>query len=117
MAKNNKNTSKNRMSDTVNKKPKMKKKKSSLKEKIIIAVSIIAAVIIIAVMVLNIPIIPVERTKDGLTYTEHISIIRWIKELQPMAGTEGLLSADPNSYELNSGAESVDDKRVLRTIR
>ena len=74
MAKNNKNTSKNRMSDTVNKKPKMKKKKSSLKEKIIIAVSIIAAVIIIAVMVLNIPIIPVERTKDGLTYTEHISI-------------------------------------------
>ena len=28
-----------------------------------------------------------------------------------MAGTEGLLSADPNSYELNSGAESVDDKR------
>ena len=111
MAKNNKNTSKNRRSDTVNKKPKMKKKKSSLKEKIIIAVSIIAAVIIIAVMVLNIPIIPVERTKDGLTYTEHISIIRWIKELQPMAGTEGLLSADPNSYELNSGAESVDDKR------
>ena len=72
MAKNNKNTSKNRMSDTVNKKPKMKKKKSSLKEKIIIAVSIIAAVIIIAVMVLNIPIIPVERTKDGLTYTEDV---------------------------------------------
>lgn len=111
MAKNNKNTGKNNISGAVNKKPQIRKKKSSLKEKIIIAVSIIAAVIIIAVMVLNIPIIPVERTKDGLTYTEHISIIRWIKELQPMAEMEGLLSADPNSYELNSGAEDIDDKR------
>ncbi|MGN1481823.1 LCP family protein [Porcipelethomonas sp.] len=88
-----------------------KKKKSSVKEKIIIAASIIAGIVIIAVMVLNIPIIPVERTKNGLTFTEHISIIKWIKELQPMAETEGLLSADPNSYELNSAAEGVDDKR------
>lgn len=111
MAKNNKNTGKNNISGAVDKKPQIRKKKSSLKEKIIIAVSIIAAVIIIAVMVLNIPIIPVERTKDGLTYTEHISIIRWIKELQPMADMEGLLSADPNSYELKSGADNIDDKR------
>lgn len=93
------------------KKVQMKKKKSSCKEKIIIAASIIAGVIIIAVMVLNIPIIPVERTKDGITYTEHISIIRYIKELQPLAETEGLLSADPNSYALISGAENIDDKR------
>lgn len=100
MAKNNKN-----------KKVKMKKKKSSIKEKVIIAASIIAGIIIIAVMVLNIPIIPVERTKGGITYTEHISIIRYIKELKPLADAEGLLSADPNSYALISGAENIDDKR------
>ncbi len=90
---------------------KMPKRKSSRKEKIIIAVSIIAGIILIAVMVLNIPIIPVERTKGGKTYTERISIIRYIKELQPLAEREGLLSEDTNSYELISGAEQIDDKR------
>lgn len=94
-----------------NRNVKMKKKKTSRKEKIIIAASIIAGVIILAVMILNIPIIPVERTKGGNTYTEHISIIRYIKELQPLAEIEGLLSEDTNSYELVSGAEQVDDKR------
>lgn len=93
------------------KKYKMQKKKASKKEKIIIAASIIAGVIIIAFMILNIPIIPVERTKGGVTYTEHISIIRYIKELQPLAEIEGTLSADPNSYALISGADQIDDKR------
>ncbi|MGN0612379.1 MAG: LCP family protein [Porcipelethomonas sp.] len=89
----------------------MKKKKASTKEKVIIAASVVIGVIIVVVMVLNIPIIPVERNKGGVTYTERISIIRYIKELQPLAETEGLLSADTNSYALASGAENVDDKR------
>ncbi len=92
-------------------KVKMPKKKTSTKEKIIIAVSIIAGIILLAVMILNIPIIPVERTVGDRTYTERISIIRYIKELQPLAEIEGLLSEDTNSYELVSGAEKVDDKR------
>lgn len=92
-------------------KVKMKKKKSSVKEKIIIAVSVIAGIALLAVMILNIPIIPVERQVGDLTYTDHISIIRYIKELQPLAEIEGLLSADTNSYELASGADKVDDKR------
>ena len=94
-----------------NKTIKFQKRKSSKKEKIIIAVSIIAGIILVAVMVLNIPIIPVERNKNGKTYTEHISIIRYIKEMQPLAKKEGLLSEDTNSYELISGAEEIDDKR------
>jgi len=89
----------------------MKKKKTSVKEKIIITVSIIAGIALLALMVLNIPIIPVERKVGDLTYTDHISIIRYIKELQPLAEIEGLLSEDTNSYELISGADKVDDKR------
>lgn len=112
MANNSKRPGKRSAMQPVNQaKTSVKKKKSSAKEKIIIAVSVVAAIVIIAVMVLNIPIIPVERTRNGVTYTEHISIIRWVKELQPMSEVEGLLSADPNSYELNSNAEGVDDHR------
>ncbi len=92
-------------------KVKMQKKKSSVKEKIIIAVSIIAGIALLAVVILNIPIIPVERKSGDTTYTERVSIIRYIKELQPLAEIEGLLSEDTNSYELISGAEMVDDKR------
>ena len=87
------------------------KKKSSKKDKIIIIASVIAGVILVAVLVLNIPIIPVERNKGGLTYTEHISIIRYIKEMKPLAEKEGLLSQDTNSYELVSGASEIDDRR------
>lgn len=111
MAKSNRNTGKNSADSGTNKKSGIKKKKSSVKEKIIVAVSVVAAIVIVIVMVLNIPVIPVDRTKDGITYTEHISLIRWIKELQPMADVEGVLSADTNSYELASGADVVDDKR------
>ncbi len=89
----------------------MKKKKASRKEKIIITISVIAGILILAVMVLNIPIIPVERKDGNFVYTERVSIIRYIKELQPLAEIEGLLSQDTNSYELISGAEQVDDKR------
>lgn len=89
-----------------------RKKSSTLQEKIIIAVSIIVGVIIIAVMVLNIPIIAVSKTnKDGSTYTEYVSILNWVKSRQPMVEKEGVLSKDTNSYELNSEAEEVDDKR------
>ena len=89
-----------------------KKRKSSVQEKIIIAVSIIVGIIIIAVMVLNIPIIAVSKTdKSGGTYTEYISIINWVKSRRPMVGVEGELSKDTNSYELNSNAVEIDDKR------
>lgn len=89
-----------------------KKRKSSVQEKIIIAVSIIVGIIIIAVMVLNIPIIAVSKTdKSGGTYTEYISIINWVKSRKPMVGVEGELSKDTNSYELNSNAGEIDDKR------
>ena len=89
-----------------------KKRKSSVLEKIIIAVSIIVGIIIIAVMVLNIPIIAVSKTdKSGGTYTEYISIINWVKSRRPMVGVEGELSKDTNSYELNSNAGEIDDKR------
>ena len=89
-----------------------KKRKSSVQEKIIIAVSIIVVIIIIAVMVLNIPIIAVSKTdKSGGTYTEYISIINWVKSRRPMVGVEGELSKDTNSYELNSNAGEIDDKR------
>lgn len=89
-----------------------KKRKSSVQEKIIIAVSIIVGIIIIAVMVLNIPIIAVSKTdKSGGTYTEYISIINWVKSRRPMVGVEGELSKDINSYELNSNAGEIDDKR------
>ncbi len=89
-----------------------KKRKSSVQEKIIIAVSIIVGIIIIAVMVLNIPIIAVSKTdKSGGTYTEYISIINWVKSRRPMVGVEGELSKDTNSYELNSNAGEIDDKR------
>lgn len=91
---------------------KKRKKSSTLQEKIIIAVSIIVGVIIIAVMVLNIPIIAVSKTdKNGGTYTEYISILNWVKSRQPMVEKEGVLSKDTNSYELNSEAADVDDKR------
>lgn len=86
-----------------------KKRKSSVQEKI---VSIIVGIIIIAVMVLNIPIIAVSKTdKSGGTYTEYISIINWVKSRRPMVGVEGELSKDTNSYELNSNAGEIDDKR------
>ena len=86
--------------------------KSSVKEKIIIAFSFIVGIIIIAVMVLNIPIIAVSKTdKSGGTYTEYISIINWVKSRRPMVGVEGELSKDTNSYELNSNAGEIDDKR------
>ena len=89
-----------------------KKRKSSVQEKNIIAVSIIVGIIIIAVMVLNIPIIAVSKTdKSGGTYTEYISIINWVKSRRPMVGVEGELSKDTNSYELNSNAGEIDDKR------
>ncbi len=88
-----------------------RKKKTTLKDKLIIAASIIAGLIIVSVMVLNIPIIAVENVKDGKTYTEHISLLKWIKGWQPLVGKEGTLSADDNSYELNSGAGEIDDKR------
>ena len=89
-----------------------KKRKSSVQEKIIIAVSIIVGIIIIAVMVLNIPIIAVSKTdKSGGTYTEYISIINWVKSRRPLVGVEGELSKDTNSYELNSNAGEIDDKR------
>ena len=89
-----------------------KKRKSTVQEKIIIAVSIIVGIIIIAVMVLNIPIIAVSKTdKSGGTYTEYISIINWVKSRRPMVGVEGELSKDTNSYELNSNAGEIDDKR------
>ena len=89
-----------------------KKRKSSVQEKIIIAVSIIVGIIIIAVMVLNIPIIAVSKTdKSGGTYTEYISIINWVKSRRPMVGVEGELSKDTYSYELNSNAGEIDDKR------
>ena len=89
-----------------------KKRKSSVQEKIIIAVSIIVGIIIIAVMVLNIPIIAVSKTdKSGGTYTEYISIINRVKSRRPMVGVEGELSKDTNSYELNSNAGEIDDKR------
>lgn len=94
-----------------NNKSKSKKKKTTLKDKLIIAASIIAGLIIVSVMVLNIPIIAVENVKDGKTYTEHISLLKWIKGWQPLVGKEGALSTDDNSYELNSGAGEVDDKR------
>ncbi len=89
----------------------MKKGKSSLKTKIITAVSIIAGIVILAVMILNVPIITVERRKGSITYSEKVSIIRYLKELQPLAEIEGVLSADTNSYELISGADQIDDKR------
>ncbi len=89
-----------------------RKKSSTLQEKIIIAVSIIVGIIIIAVMVLNIPIIAVTKTNnDGSTYTEYVSILKWVKSRQPLVEKEGVLSKDTNSYELNSEAEEVDDKR------
>lgn len=89
-----------------------RKKSSTLQEKIIIAVSIIVGIIIIAVMVLNIPIIAVTKTSnDGSTYTEYVSILKWVKSRQPLVEKEGVLSKDTNSYELNSEAEEVDDKR------
>ena len=81
-----------------------RKKKTTLKDKLIIAASIIAGLIIVSVMVLNIPIIAVENVKDGKTYTEHISLLKWIKGWQPLVGKEGTLSADDNSYELNTVA-------------
>lgn len=89
-----------------------RKKSSTLQEKIIIAVSIIVGIIIIAVMVLNIPIIAITKTNnDGSTYTEYVSILNWVKSRQPMVEKEGVLSKDTNSYELNSKAAEVDDKR------
>ncbi|MGN1086666.1 MAG: LCP family protein, partial [Porcipelethomonas sp.] len=89
-----------------------RKKSSTLQEKIIIAVSIIVGIIIIAVMVLNIPIIAVTKTNnDGSTYTEYVSILKWVKSRQPLVEKEGVLSKDTNSYELNSEAAEVDDKR------
>lgn len=106
-------SSKSAPKDSRNKSKKNNKKKSyGLQEKIIIAVSIIVGLIIIAVMVLNIPIIAVTKTdKTGSTYTEYVSIINWVKSRQPMVEKEGVLSKDTNSYELNSEAEKVDDKR------
>lgn len=105
----------NNISNSKNKNPKAsgkKKRKSSVQEKIIITVSIIVGIIIIAVMVLNIPIIAVSKTdKNGGTYTEYISIINWVKSRKPMVGIEGELSKDTNSYELNSEAGVIDDKR------
>lgn len=105
----------NKISSSKNKNPKAsgkKKRKSSVQEKIIITVSIIVGIIIIAVMVLNIPIIAVSKTdKNGGTYTEYISIINWVKSRKPMVGIEGELSKDTNSYELNSEAGVIDDKR------
>ncbi|MCM1226585.1 MAG: LCP family protein [Clostridium sp.] len=95
-----------------NKNVKKKKGDTGLQEKIIIAVSIIVGLIIIAVMVLNVPFIEMTKMdKDGSTYTEYVSLLEWIKSSQPMADKEGLLSRDPNSYELASEAEKVDDKR------
>jgi LCP family protein required for cell wall assembly len=111
MAKSNRNTGNTRRPVSPSSPKKAKKKKTSVKEKIIITASVIAGIIIIAVMILNIPIIPVERTSDGRTYTEHISIIRWVKELQLGKDIEGTLSVDTNSYELNSDADGIDDKR------
>ena len=65
MANNSKRPGKRSAMQPVNQvKTSVKKKKSSAKEKIIIAVSVVAAIVIIAVMVLNIPIIPVERTRN-----------------------------------------------------
>lgn len=88
------------------------KKLSTLKEKIIIAVSIIVGIIVITVMVLNIPIISVQKTdRSGNTYTEYVSILNWFKSRQPLVEKEGVLSKDTNSYELNSTAAEVDDKR------
>ena len=96
-----------------NSKIKKDKRKLSLKEKIILITSIVVGVILIAVMILNIPIIAVERKKDGRTYTEHISIIQYVKELQPMLSKEGALSSDANSYALkpNSEGSEIDDNR------
>lgn len=94
------------------KRKKSKNKSSTLQEKIIIAVSIIVGIIIIAVMVLNIPIIAINKTNnDGSTYTEYVSILKWVKSRQPLVEKEGVLSKDTNSYELNSKAAEVDDKR------
>lgn len=87
------------------------KPKKSKKNKIITILSIVAGVVLLAVVILNIPIIPVERTRGSITYTENISIIRYLKELQPLVEIEGVLSADTNSYELASGADQIDDKR------
>lgn len=113
MAKNKKSAKKSSVKPASESKSSRKKKKSStLQEKIIIAVSIIVGIIIIAVMVLNIPIIAVTKTNnDGNTYTEYVSILKWVKSRQPMVEKEGVLSKDTNSYELNSKAAEVDDKR------
>ncbi len=40
-----------------------------------------------------------------------IMVLERLKETQPLADREGLLSADTNSYELVSGADEIDDKR------
>ncbi|MGN0622296.1 MAG: LCP family protein [Porcipelethomonas sp.] len=85
--------------------------RTTLKDKLIIAASIIAGLAIVIVMVLNIPIIEVEKTKNGQIYTEHVSILNWLKDKQPLIDKEGVLSADENSYELTSGADEIDDKR------
>ena len=115
MAKHKKSGTKNNVkpaSKTDKKDSRKRKKSSTLQEKIIIAVSIIVGIIIIAVMVLNIPIIAVTKTNnDGSTYTEYVSILKWVKSRQPLVEKEGVLSKDTNSYELKSEAEEVDDKR------
>ena len=90
------------------------KKPASKRDKLIIRIAIIAGTLLVLIMVLSIPIIPVERTRSNQTYTEHISIIRCIKEwIQAKRVTEDapLLDKDTNSYALVSGAEEIDDKR------
>ena len=92
------------------------KKPASKRDKLIIRIAIIAGTLLVLIMVLSIPIIPVERTRSNQTYTEHISIIRCIKEwIQAKRVTEDapLLDKDTNSYALVSGAEDIDDKRTF----
>ncbi len=92
---------------------KKNKKSSTTQEKMIIIISIVVGVIIIAVMALNIPIIAMSKTdKNGAEYTEYVSVLTWLKSRQMMINEkDGTLSRDTNSYELNSKAADVDDKR------
>lgn len=89
---------------SVNKKNKKRKKNGNLQEKLIIAAAIVLGVLIIAVMILNIPFMTGPNGKS-------MSVIEWFKAQQPLVEKEGHLSKDTTSYELNSKALVVDDKR------
>ncbi len=93
---------------------KLAKKPASKREKIMIRAAIAVGIVIVLIMVLSIPIIPMERHRGNQTYTEHVSVIRCIKEWirsKKVTPDAPELSKDTNSYALISGAESIDDNR------